>query len=118
MIRLQFDDNRARQVFSVLQDLWEKKEGVFRDVVLPQNRVTLSIDPVKKANWLMFAAITQRGGIVSEDPFKYLQALEEQYPTLMDPQGVVDNWRGPTHVQEALTEIVIKRNYKKRLQDS
>ena len=111
-MKLRFDEERARVVFATLQDLWERKVGVFEGFVLPQDRFQLPDDPVEKANTLLFMAITQRGGIVSEDPVKYLAALRQVHPDLFDPRGVVENWTAQ-RIQDVLQQFVIERGWKR-----
>lgn len=107
-MRLKFNNQRAREVFTVLQEKWTKKEGVFRGIVLPQEKINLPEGLVEQANFFLFTAITQRGGIVSEDPVKYVQELRKKYPELFHPQAIVDRW-SPHAIEGALKEIVIER---------
>ena len=111
-MKLRFDEERARVVFATLQDLWERKVGVFEGIVLPQDRFQLPDDPVEKANFLLFTAITQRGGIVSEDPVKYLTAIRQVHPDLFDPRGVIENWTAQ-RIQDVLKQFIIKRDWKR-----
>jgi hypothetical protein len=107
-MRLKFNNQRAREVFTVLQEKWTKKEGVFRGIVLPQEKVQLPEGLVERANFFLFTAITQRGGIVSEDPVKYVQELRRKHPDLFNPQAIVGRW-SPHAIEGALKEIVIER---------
>src|SRR3989344_5008609 len=109
-MKLRFDEKRACALFEILTDLWTRKIGVFQNIVLPQNRVELPGEPRDKANLLLFAAITQRGGIVSEDPFKYLESLADTHPSLFDPFGVLLHWDVYSIMNE-LQRTVIERKF-------
>lgn len=110
-MRLEFDEERAYKVFDILQKLWTAHEGIFSGIVLPQDRFELPDDPIEKANTLLFTAITQRGGIVSEDPVKYLAAIRKKHPDLFDPQSVIDLW-SVKRIEEVLRSFVVERRWK------
>lgn len=103
-MRLEFYENRAAQVFNILQKLWQTHESVFSGIVLPQDRFGLPSDPIEKANTLLFMAITQRGGVVSEDPVKYIAALRGKYPDLFNPHAVVNHWPA-SRIEETLRKF-------------
>ncbi len=91
--RIVVDETRAYRVFSALQKAWEKKEGVFDDVVLPESRfVNLPKDPRARANFLFFASITMRGGMVSDDPVRWLDQMALVHPDLFEPRRIIESW--------------------------
>ena len=107
-MRLQFDEGRAVQLFTILQDLWNRKANIFDDIVLPQDRWPVPHDPVQAANYLTCTAITQRGGVVSEDPFKWVNELRRANPELFDPFAVVDRWP-VRRIMEVISKAVTDR---------
>ncbi len=102
---LRFNEDRALKLFAILTDYWRNKKGIFADITLPQDRYQLPANPIDAARWFFFAAITQRGGVVSEDPFKWLWSLWEKYPEMYDPQVVTHKWT-PELIAEKFIEIV------------
>ncbi len=102
---IRFNEERALKLFAILSDYWRNKKGIFTDITLPQDRYQLPADPIAAARWFFFAAITQRGGVVSEDPFKWLWSLWEKYPEMYDPQVVAQQWT-PELIARKFTEIV------------
>lgn len=103
-----FDEDRAVQLFTILQNLWDNKEHVFNGIVLPQDRWPIPDDPVQAANYFAYAAITQRGGVVSEDPFKWVNHLREKHPDLFDPFAVASRWT-PQRIEDVIKLAVIER---------
>jgi hypothetical protein len=107
-MKLRFDQERAVKLFTILQDLWVCKAGVFEGVVLPQDRWPMPDDPVAAANYLCYAAITQRGGVVSEDPFKWVNHLRQSEPSLFIPHIVAEQWTVP-RIMEVIKQAVTDR---------
>src|SRR5512134_2510711 len=94
-MELRFDEDRAHKLFGILEDMHldqRTRKGPFRRIVLPQDRWRISDDPSQAANELSYFAITQRGGVVSEDPWKWLSALRASEPGLFDPRIVARYW--------------------------
>ncbi|HTY40052.1 MAG TPA: hypothetical protein VMC43_03115 [Candidatus Paceibacterota bacterium] len=110
-MKLRFDEDRARQLFGILQDFHlddRKRGGPFRNIVLPQDRWAVSADPRRAANELSYFAITQRGGVVSEDPGKWIVTLRETEPDLFEPAAVARAWT-VDGIMEAIRTIIVKR---------
>ncbi len=106
---LRFNEERALKLFTVLTDYWRNKKGIFTDITLPQDRYPLPADPIAAARWFFFAAITQRGGVVSEDPFKWLWSLWEAYPEVYDPHEVARSWTAEK-IAEKFIQVVKAKN--------
>jgi len=82
-----FDEKRALAVFRILEPLWLKKEGIFREIILPQDIWRPPTENDKElANWLFYAALPMRGGVISEDPFRWLYHLRIHHPKLFVPR--------------------------------
>ncbi len=107
-MKLRFDEERAVQLFTILEDLWKRKAGVFGGIVLPQHRHQLPNNPVQAANYFSYAAITQRGGVVSEDPFKWVSHLHSIQPDLFDPRLVAAHW-STRDIMEVIKRVVTDR---------
>lgn len=89
-----FDEDLALRVFSILENDYLAKKGIFEGVVLPEFRWELPDEPERAARWLFYAAIFMRGGIISEDPIRMIDELYRISPGMFDPRQVVDNWDG------------------------
>jgi len=94
---VKINEERAKEVFQILDDFWRAKRGVFSDVVLPQDAwPTPNIwqtgfkDDRDKANWLFYVALPMRGGVVSEVPFRLWWNLKIKRPELFDPNSASD----------------------------
>lgn len=105
---LKADERRAFEVFSVLQELWLQKQGVFNDIVLPEEKMIatmqLDLNCTSKediARILFAAAIFMRGGIISEDPLKMFPYLLKNYPQLFNPDVVAADW-----TSEMIAEVI------------
>lgn len=83
-----FDEGRARIVFEVLDRLWKEQKGIFRNEFLPQNQVNHPENFQERANWLFCAVLTQRGGLLSEQPFGLLSVLLKKNPEMFNPKEV------------------------------
>lgn len=82
---IQVDEKRAYAVFWALQEAWQKKEGIFANIVLPDDRLALPLDLDLAANFLFFCSITMRGALVSDDPIRWLNQLFQLRPEVFDP---------------------------------
>jgi len=56
-MKIIFNEQVALEVFSVLGKAWRKKEGIFRDIVLPQDRYPVIDNPREYANWFFSFAV-------------------------------------------------------------
>ena len=92
-----FDEERALLVFTTLAHEWTESRinpgrgGFYSRLVAPQQRWTpseLRGDPRLLGQWLFFAAIPMRGGINSDDAFRFLKALWQSRPRLFNPHTV------------------------------
>lgn len=90
---MRMNESRALDVLSIINDGWRDKTGIFSGIVLPQDRYNPEFsDDVEHTNWLFFAALPMRGGIVSEDPFKWLLAMKKRFPEMFVPK-IVSKWK-------------------------
>jgi hypothetical protein len=104
-LEIRFNEKRALKVFKTIGSAWVRGEGIFKDVVLPQDLYPVPVLPERDyANWFFYASLPMRGGIVSEDPFKWLRRLKEVHPGLFRPEEVVAKW-SPEKIQNAFIEI-------------
>lgn len=87
-MKIKFDEERAISVFKILENLYKQKNGIFKEVVLPQNRVEALKDEKEHANFLFYASLLMRGGINSDDPFKWLGLLRVKFPEMFKPEIV------------------------------
>lgn len=85
---IRFNSLKAGRVFMALQDAWREKKGIFANVVLPDERLTLPPDAVQAANVLFFVSITMRGAVVSDDPVRWLNMLLSMDPGVFIPEFV------------------------------
>ena len=90
-MKIVFDEDVAYTVFSTLTHLWENKVGVFRNIVLPQDKHPRPTDPREHALWLFYASLGMRGGILSEEVFKIWAHAKENYPEIFLPEKIVTN---------------------------
>lgn len=107
-IRVSFNEERALALFQIIARDWEQHTGPFRGVVLPQDRWIPPAVGRELGLWFFYAVLTQRGGIMSEDPFKILLDLWEQQHDLFEPEAVVANWT-PDKIERALRDAIIVR---------
>lgn len=104
LIDVEFDEKRAYEVFSILDKLWVNGEGVFKDILLPQDIWPIPNDDKKLANYYFFCALAMRGGIISEDPFRWFYELLQRYPEMYDPKTVAEKWN-PQKIESAIKEV-------------
>jgi len=103
-MRIKFNAKKALEVFVILDRLWKEETGVFEGVILPQNRWQLPEDPRDKANHLFISALPMRGGVTSEDPFRWIWELRKKYPGMFDPKQVMECW-SPEKIREAMKAV-------------
>jgi len=90
------------EILGLINQIWQKRVGVFRDIVLPQNRWELPCNGSEElALFLFYAAIFMRGGIISEDPFRLLFQLKQDDPKFFDPEYVTNRLL-PENIEEAI----------------
>lgn len=98
---LYIDEKRAREVFAVLEEYWLAKKGIFKKVILPQDRYQINFaNPIEQASYLFFAAIPMRGGINSDGPFRWMKYLYDNFPELFDAKKA--SCQTEKHITEAL----------------
>lgn len=100
-----FDEKQALAVFQILDREWKANRGVFANIVLPQDRLRLPADDQQKVNFLFYAALFMRGGIISEDPFRWVCALYDERPEYYDPMFIVKNGLAPDDIKNAFVAI-------------
>lgn len=105
-MKVTFNEGRALEVLPILARLWERREGIFKGERLPQELWTPQIkgSRTEKAHWYFYAAHAMRGGIVSEDPFRWLFHLRKRFPSTFDPQAVMAEWN-PDRLREAAQTV-------------
>ena len=91
-VKLRINEKRALLLFQALQRAWVENDEIFRGVVLPQDMFPMPEGDREKALWFFYTALTQRGGVISEDPFKLLFHLRKKYPNLFVPEEVMKYW--------------------------
>ena len=103
-----FNEEIALKVFKIIDFAWRNKSGIFKDVILPQNLWVPNgwehLSSREKANFFFFAALPMRGGLVSEDPFKWLCALWNRFPELFNPKTVAETL-SPKYIEESFKTI-------------
>ena len=104
---------RAKKVFRAMEEAWKSKEGIWKDVVLPESRHELPTNPRTAANYLFFASLTMRGGVVSDDPVRWLSHLYLVHPDLFDPTEILKRWNEKKLCKafcQATENILAKKN--------
>lgn len=104
--KVEFDEDRAYQVFQLLDDLWQRKAGIFKGVWLPQDVYPDFDNPIDSANFLLCAVLFNRGGLKSEAPGTWLLRLHQLYPNMFDPKDVVRNWT-QERIQQAFEKVTL-----------
>lgn len=103
-----FDEKQALSVFRILNEEWRAKRGIFEGIVLPQDRLKLPEDKNQMVNFLFYSALFMRGGIISEDPFRWLVALFDERPEYYDPTFIVKHELTPDDLRDAFMAITPK----------
>ena len=102
--KVTFNEKRALKIFSILDNLWINKAEVFKDIVLPQDIFPMPKGEREMANYLFFCALAMRGGVISEDPFRWFYEILQSYPELYDPKTVATEWN-PDKIAGAISEM-------------
>ncbi len=92
MRKVEFGESRAYQVFKLLDDMWQKKAGIFSKVWLPQDVYPDFDNPNDSANFLLCAILFNRGGIKVEVPVTWLLHLHQLYPEMFNSKSVAISW--------------------------
>lgn len=104
---IKFNEEIALEVFTVLDGLYKKESGILNKENLPQTRWAPSeVKPLSDkelTNFFFYVALTQRGGIVSDDPFRLLWELREKDPLLFNPETVAEKMT-PEQISKKLIE--------------
>lgn len=103
-----FDEKQALSVFQILDREWRAKRGVFENIVLPQDRLKLPEDKKQMVNFLFYSALFMRGGIISEDPFRWLVALLGERPEFYDPNFIVKQNITTDNIKQAFLDVTPK----------
>lgn len=82
-----FNEQRALQVFTILDELWKNNQWPFDDILLPDEMIVRS-PGVLQQNALFFASLFMRGGVISEDPIRLINQLLGDHPFVFDPSLV------------------------------
>lgn len=107
-MEVRFNAKRALKVFRVLAPLWERREGIFKGERLPEELYDAGDSTREKAHYYFYGAHAMRGGIVSEDPLKWILSFRERFPDAFEPDEVAKHWsqeRLRTAIQEVTDEI-------------
>lgn len=107
MKQIIFDKERARIVFGILNSQWINQQGILNRGNLPQDYVEEIQNKKEYANMFLYLALTQRGGIMSEDPFRMIISTKRIFPDLFDPKKVTRNWN-PLKIEEAFRVVARK----------
>jgi hypothetical protein len=106
--RIKFDEGIAKSVFQILDHGWKYRTGIFKNTILPQDRYpsqteweTFFANDRERFNWLLCVVLSQRGGILSEVPFKLFWWLRQEFPEMFDPKIVAEKW-SPESIEEKL----------------
>lgn len=107
--KARFNEKIALEVFRILDDAWANKKGIFSDIILPQDlwiskNLWKSFSEKDQANFLFYGSLPMRGGLVSEDPFKWLWALRQKFPEMFDPKIVSEKW-SPEKIKKAFKSV-------------
>lgn len=111
-MKVKFNEEVAFRVFAILEKMWNNKEGVFKDIILPQDRYPAPVEIKEHLNWLFYGALFMRGGVVSEDPFRLLWELRKKFPEMFCPEIVMKEWpqeKISSVIQETLLEVFSKK---------
>lgn len=103
MVTVRFNDERAREVFAELTELWQSRTGPFKNYVLPQEHYRVEQKALPLSRWLLGCATFMRGGEDSDMPFRPLIDLKDRYPALFDPHAVHKKW-SVEEVEQAFLE--------------
>lgn len=90
---LRFDEKRALEVFQVCERVWREGQGFFAGLKSPQQRYTpeeIRENPLELSHWFFTVSIPMRGGINSEDAFRFMRLLYRQNPPLFAPESLVE----------------------------
>lgn len=111
-MKIKFDEEKAVRIFEVLEDLYKKRRGIFKGVVLPQDRVVAPKDEREHANFLFYASLPMRGGINSDDPFKWLLLLRDKFPEMFEPEIIVKEFTPEkiANVFREITSVILNGN--------
>src|SRR3989339_308989 len=104
---------RAKKVFRAMEEAWKGKEGIWKNVVLPESRHELPSDQRTAANYLFFASLTMRGGVVSDGPVRWLSHLYSVHPDLFNPVEILKRWNEKKLCKafcQATENILAKKN--------
>jgi hypothetical protein len=100
------DEERAKVVFGLLDHAWSNRLGLLDGIVLPQDMYEhLPTDPYVLSHWYFYAVLTQRGGIISEDPMDLLYLVYQHHPDMFNPFAVVKSWTA-----EMIIETLVASN--------
>ena len=64
-----FNNTRAKKIFSLLAQDWKAQTGPFRGVLLSEDQYPVSAKGLELANYFLYVAIPQRGGVDSDSAF-------------------------------------------------
>jgi len=103
-MKIKINEERALSVFKILDHGWQKQTGVFKDIVLPQDRWPLPKDPLELALFFFYAALFMRGGVISEDPFRWLYFLRQEFPGFFNPEKVSQEL-SPISIRDGFEDI-------------
>jgi len=116
-MKIKYNTERAIEVFRLLDKLWKDGNGIFKDVVLSQNRWPEPKQKKELANYLFCAAIFMRGARNSDDPFRWLSKLWQKVPEMFDPESVAKEWT-MRRIQHTIREITPEILQKKKEEDN
>ena len=90
---LNYDEDKAVEIFRILANAMAQKEGIFKDLTFPQDLYPVQGDSRTVIHWLMYLSLPQRGPVRSEELTWPLYRLFLKQPELFDPRTVVENFK-------------------------
>src|SRR3989344_936721 len=103
------NEKLAFKFFKTLGVWWQEKRGFYADLIPPQRRwfpEELRSDPQKLGWWFFCVAIPMRGGINSDDAFRFVYELYRDRPDLFNPY--VAMYMEPEEIAGATEKVAMR----------
>src|SRR3989338_1419655 len=103
------NEKLAFKFFKTLGVWWQEKRGFYADLIPPQRRwfpEELRSDPQKLGWWFFCVAIPIRGGINSDDAFRFVYELYRDRPDLFNPY--VAMYMEPEEIAGATEKVAMR----------
>lgn len=103
-MKIKFDEKKAKEVFAILDEKWQNLRGIFENVILPQDQQVIEYNESKElANFLFYGSLFMRGGVNSDDAFKWVFRLKEKFPKMFIPELVC--FISSNEIEEVFLEV-------------